>query len=130
MSGLPCGRRTEKASKGCFANKPHRYGRQMARVVATHYEEVVMDWVGPGNVQLNKVLRTLIEETEWMLDLDAGRRARTVLRIDAGGGSFNDVNWLLSRGYQLHRKVNLPPFCRQRDKTTFGPHAASFACAR
>ena len=73
MTGLPCGRRAEKASKGYFANKPHRYGRQMARVVATHYEEVVLDWVGPGNVQLNKVLRPLIEETEWMLDLDAGR---------------------------------------------------------
>jgi len=72
MTGLPCGRQAERASKGYFANKPHRYGRQMARVVATHYEEVVMDWVGPGNVQLNKVLRPLIEETEWMLDLDAG----------------------------------------------------------
>ena len=23
-----------------------------------------------------------------------------------------------------------PPFCRHRDKPTFGPHAASFACAR
>ena len=104
MTGLPCGRRAEKASKGYFANKPHRYGRQLARVVATHYEEVVLDWVGPGNVQLNKVLRPLIEETEWMLDLDAGRRARTVLRIDAGGGGINDVNWLLSRGYHIHSK--------------------------
>jgi hypothetical protein len=104
MSGLPCGRLAERASKGYFANKPHRYGRQMARVVATHYEEIVLDWVGPGNVQLNKVLRPLIEETEWMLELDHARRARTVLRIDAGGGSFNDVNWLLKRGYQIHSK--------------------------
>jgi hypothetical protein len=104
MTGLPCGRQAEKASKGYFANKPHRYGRQMARVVATHYEEVVIDWVGPGNVQLNKVLRPLIEETEWMLDLDVGKRARTVLRIDAGGGGINDVNWLLKRGYHIHSK--------------------------
>jgi hypothetical protein len=104
MTGLPCGRQAEKASKGYFANKPHRYGRQMARVVATHYEEVVVDWVGPGNVQLNKVLRPLVEETEWMLDLDAAKRARTVLRIDAGGGGINDVNWLLSRGYHIHSK--------------------------
>jgi hypothetical protein len=70
MTGLPCGRRAEKASKGYFANQPGRHGRQMARVVATHYrvvathyEEVVLDWVGPGNVQLDKVLRPLIEET-------------------------------------------------------------------
>jgi len=104
MTGLPCGRRAERASKGYFANKPGRYGRQMARVVATHYEEVVLDWVGPGNVQLNRCLRPLVEEAEWMLDLDAAKRARTVLRIDAGGGSINDVNWLLSRGYQIHSK--------------------------
>jgi hypothetical protein len=104
MTGLPCGRRAEKAGKGYFANQPGRYGRQMARVVATRYEVVVLDWVGPGNVQLNKVLRPLVEETEWMLDLDAGKRARTVLRIDAGGGSINDVNWLLRRGYQIHSK--------------------------
>jgi hypothetical protein len=104
MTGLPCGRQAERASKGYFANKPGRYGRQMARVVATRYEEVVTDWVGPGNVQLNKVLRPLIEETEWTLDLDAAKRTRTVLRIDAGGGSINDVNWLLRRGYQIHSK--------------------------
>lgn len=104
MTGLPCGRRAERASKGYFANKPGRYGRQMARVVATHYEEIIMDWVGPGNVQLNGCLRPLVEEAEWMLDLDAAKRARTVLRVDAGGGSINDVNWLLRRGYQIHSK--------------------------
>jgi hypothetical protein len=102
MTGLPCGRRAEKASKGYFANKPHRYGRQMARVIASHYEEIVADCVLPGNVQLNKVLRPLIEEAEMTLDLDCHKRRRTVLRIDAGGGSLNDVNWLLKRGYQIH----------------------------
>jgi hypothetical protein len=34
MTGLPCGRWAKKASKGYFANKPHRYGRQMAIVMA------------------------------------------------------------------------------------------------
>ncbi len=104
MTGLPCGRQAEKASKGYFANHPHRYGRQMARVVATHYEEIISDCVLPGNVQLNKALRPLIEETEATLDLDRTKRSRTVLRIDAGGGSLHDVNWLLKRGYQIHSK--------------------------
>jgi hypothetical protein len=104
MTGLPCGRLSEKASKGYFANRPHRYGRQMARVIAAHYEEIISDCVLPGNVQLNKVLRPLIEETEMTLDLDREKRSRTVLRIDAGGGSLNDVNWLLKRGYQIHCK--------------------------
>lgn len=102
MTGLPCGRQAEKASKGYFANKPHRYGRQMARVIAAHYEEIISDCVLPGNVQLNKVLRPLVEEMEVTLDLDRQKRSRTVLRIDAGGGSLNDVNWLLRRGYQIH----------------------------
>jgi hypothetical protein len=104
MTGLPCGRKAEKASKGYFANKPHRYGRQMARVIAAHYEEIIADCVLPGNVQLNRVLRPLIEETEVTLDLDREKRSCTVLRIDAGGGSLNDVNWLLKRGYQIHSK--------------------------
>ena len=104
MTGLPYGHRAERASKGYFANRPGRHGRQLARVVATHYEEIIMDWVGPGNVQLNRCLRPLVEETEWMLDLDAAKRARTVLRIDAGGGGINDVNWLLKRGYYIHSK--------------------------
>jgi hypothetical protein len=104
MTGLPCGRLSEKASKGYFANRPHCYGRQMARVIASHYEEIISDCVLPGNVQLNKVLRPLIEEMEVTLDLDREKRSRTVLRIDAGGGSLNDVNWLLKRGYQIHCK--------------------------
>ena len=104
VTGLPCGRLSEKASKGYFANKPHRYGRQMARVIAAHYEEIISDCVLPGNVQLNRVLRPLIEEVEVTLDLDREKRSRTVLRIDAGGGSLNDVNWLLRRGYQIHSK--------------------------
>jgi hypothetical protein len=104
MTGLPCGRLSEKASKGYFANKPHCYGRQMARVIASHYEEIISDCVLPGNVQLNKVLRPLVEEMEVTLDLDRDKRSRTVLRIDAGGGSLNDVNWLLRRGYQMHSK--------------------------
>ena len=104
LTGVPCGRQAEKASKGYFANHPHRYGRQMARVVATHYEEIISDCVLPGNVQLNKVLRPLIEETEVTLDLDRAKRSHTVLRIDAGGGSLADVNWLLQRGYQIHSK--------------------------
>lgn len=104
MTGLPCGHQAERASKGYFANRPHRYGRQMARVVATRYEEIIADCVLPSNVQLNKVLRPLIEETEMTLDLDRAKRSRTVLRIDAGGGSLHGVNWLLKRGYQIHSK--------------------------
>jgi hypothetical protein len=33
-----------------------------------------------------------------------GKRQRTILRIDSGGGSVGDINWVLARGYQLHGK--------------------------
>jgi hypothetical protein len=35
------------------------------------------------------------------LDLDQERRARTIVRLDSGGGSVQDHNWLLAQGYQL-----------------------------
>jgi hypothetical protein len=92
------------AHQSYFANKPHRYGRQLARVFASHYEEIVSDCVLPGNLQLNKVLRPLMEEAEMTLDLDYYKRSRTVLRIDGGGGSLDNINWLLKRGYQIHSK--------------------------
>jgi hypothetical protein len=39
-----------------------------------------------------------------VLELDDAKRRRTVLLIDAGGGTVEHVNWLLERGYQLHCK--------------------------
>ena len=32
------------------------------------------------------------------------KRARTIVRIDAGGGSVGEINWLLARGYAVHAK--------------------------
>jgi hypothetical protein len=104
LSGLPCGKKAEQATKGYFSQPRARYGRQLGRVVAAHYEEVVVDQVSPGNVQLTTTLPQLVEEAEQTLLLDEARRKRTVLRIDAGGGSMNGINWLLRRGYQVHCK--------------------------
>jgi hypothetical protein len=73
-------------------------------VVAAHYEEVVVDQVYPGNVQLSTTLPHLVEEAEQTLGLNEARRERTVWRIDAGGGSMNGINWLLRRGYHIHCK--------------------------
>lgn len=44
------------------------------------------------------------------MDLDAAKRARTIIRVDAGGGSLGDINWLLQRGYQIQGK----DYSRQR----------------
>jgi hypothetical protein len=45
-----------------------------------------------------------VEAAEKTLGLDERKRRRTLLRIDAGGGSVGDINWLLARGYHIHGK--------------------------
>jgi Transposase DDE domain group 1 len=104
MTGLPCSKRAEFAAKGYFSTKGIRYGRQLGRVVATHYQEIVTDRLYGGGVQLAKALRQLVMSAEQTLELNTYRRSRTILRMDAGGGSIDEVNWLLARGYQLHGK--------------------------
>lgn len=94
MRGLPCSKRAELSAKGYFSTKGIRYGRQLGRVVGTHYREIVTDRLYPGNVQLSKSLRRLVALAEQTLDLDEYRRSRTILRIDAGGGTLDEVKWL------------------------------------
>ena len=104
MSGLPCGPKAAFATKGYFAGQYHRRGRQLGRVLATAYEEVVVDRLFAGNVQLIKALQPLVAAAETTLKLDAAKRARTIIRIDAGGGTLDDLNWLLARGYEIIAK--------------------------
>ena len=104
MSGMPCGKKAAFASKGYFAKQRHRRGRQLGRVLATRYEEVVLDRLFDGTTQLPKALQPLMQATEQTLELDQRKRQATLVRIDAGGGSLDDVNWLLARGYQVHCK--------------------------
>ncbi len=101
MSGLPCGPKAAFATRGYFAGQYHRRGRQLGRVLATQYEEVVVDRLFAGNVQLIKALQPLVEAAEATLELDAYKRARTIIRVDAGAGTQDDINWLLSRGYEV-----------------------------
>lgn len=104
MSGMPCGPKAAFATKGYFAKQRNRRGRQLGRVLASRYEEVVVDRLFPGTTQLTAALQPLIEAAEQTLQLDQAKRRRTIVRLDSGGGSLDDVNWLLSRDYQVHGK--------------------------
>jgi hypothetical protein len=104
LTGMPCGKRAEMALEGYFSQEHARYGRQMGRVTAARYDEVVVDRLYPGNLQLRTTMPHLVEAMEKTLSLDEAQRRRTVLRIDAGGGSMNGINWLLERGYHVHCK--------------------------
>jgi hypothetical protein len=103
-SGLPAGKKAELCTKGYFARQRNRRGRQLARVTAARYDEVVVDQVYAGKIQLTTALQPLILAAEDVLGLDTPKRFRTLWRIDAGGGSEDDVNWVLARDYHLLTK--------------------------
>src|SRR5216683_4812482 len=104
MSGLPCGPKAAFATKGYFAKQRNRRGRQLGRVLASHYGEIVVDRLFDGKTQLTRALQPLLLAAEETLQLDEDKRHQTIVRVDAGGGSLGDVNWLLARGYLVHGK--------------------------
>lgn len=104
MTGRPCGKKAKFASKGYFAKQRNRRGRQEGYVIGTWYEEIVVERLFDGKTQLNSALRPLIEAAETTLELDEAKRKRTIVRIDSGGGSVDDINWLLNKEYQVHAK--------------------------
>jgi hypothetical protein len=104
MSGRPCGRKAALASKGYFAKQRNRRGRQEGYLIGTWYEELIVERIYEGTTQLNRALRPLVEAAESCLELDEAKRKRTILRIDSGGGSVEDIHWALERGYRVHIK--------------------------
>jgi hypothetical protein len=103
-TGRPCGRKATFATKGYFARRPNCRGRQEGYVSASLYEEIVVKRLYSGSTQLTTALQPLVEAAEHVLEMSLEKRQQTVLRIDSGGGSTDDVNWMLERGYLVHSK--------------------------
>ena len=99
LSAMLAGKQAEGATKGYFSGHKNRRGRQLGRVVCSLYNEIVCEKLYPGTVQLEKNLPELIEMAEKVLDLDENRRKRTILRVDAGGGTDTNINFFLERHY-------------------------------
>ena len=106
MTGQPCGPKAAFATKGYFAGARNRRGRQRGRVLATRYNEIIVERVYDGKVQLTKALQPLIQATAQTLAINQApqKRARTLVRVDSGGGCQDDVNWLLNQGYLVLTK--------------------------
>jgi len=106
MTGLPTGRQGEGATKGYFSGKKGQRGRQLGRVLATLYDEIVTGRLYTGKIQLTRCLRQLVAAADKILALDRDKRQQTLIRVDGGGGKDADINWLLARGYHVLTKVN------------------------
>src|SRR5713226_1846012 len=73
MSGLPCGRHPRPLPGiGCFAKQRNRRGRQLGRVLASRYGEIVVDRLFEGKTQLTRALQPLLLAAEETLQLDEG----------------------------------------------------------
>ena len=105
ITGMPAGRQGEGVSKGFFSGQRNRRGRQLGRVLASLYDEIVVECLYPGKTQLERSLQALVSAAEAVLELDHRRRQRTILRCDGGGGRDEDINWLLERDYLVLVKV-------------------------
>ena len=105
MTGMPAGRQGEGVTKGFFAGKKNRRGRQLGRVTATLYDEIVVDRLYQGKTQLERSLQELVTSAEQVLALNQGRRRCTIIRSDGGGGRDADINWLLKRHFLIMVKV-------------------------
>lgn len=104
LTGMPCGKHAEKSCKGYFSQPRVRRGRQMGRVLASQYGEVVVDELYPGNTNLLPALPGLIEQAEQVLNLIPWKRKHTIIRLDAGGGTVSALNALLAQGYAIVSK--------------------------
>jgi hypothetical protein len=105
LTGLLAGAQAEGATKGYFSGAKNARGRQLGRVLASHYDEIVCEQLYDGKVQLEKCLIGLIQMTEEVLDLNENRRKSTILRVDGGGGTDGNIDWALLRDYFWMSKV-------------------------
>jgi hypothetical protein len=76
------------------------------RVLATHYDEIVVDRLYEDKCQLDASLGELVTLAEQALALTETQRKRTILRIDGGGSDDKNINALLARDYHLLSKIH------------------------
>lgn len=108
LTGLPCSKDYEAATPGYFADcPPGTTGRQLLRFSAAAYNEIIYEEVFPGNTGSSNLtnFRQVLAATFAVLGVDPSLKSRVLLRLDAGFGTAEIVNYLLEEGYQFVVKV-------------------------
>jgi Transposase DDE domain group 1 len=105
LTGMIAGKTAEGSEKGYFSGERNGRGRQVGRVYASQYDEIVNEQLYPGKVQLEASLLELVELAEHVLDSEENCRKRTIMRVDGGGGTDKNIDQLLLDFYWLLIKV-------------------------
>ena len=101
LSGKLAGAKAEGSTKGYFPGARNGRGRQLVRILASQYDEIVCQWMVPGNTNSSVVLKEAVGRAQAVLELTAEQRRRTLIRADAGFGTDENIEWLLGEGYQV-----------------------------
>ena len=101
LTGLRASNKAEHSTKGYFSGERNATGRQLVRASAPLYGEVPFCKLHPGNTTSSEVLKGTVGEIERVLKSTPEKRSRTLVRLDGGFGTDENVEWLCSRGYQF-----------------------------
>ena len=71
------------------------------RVSAPSYGEIIFSKLHPGNTNSCEVLKQTMNEVERVLGSSPHKRQRTLIRLDGGFGTDENIEWLCSCGYQF-----------------------------
>jgi hypothetical protein len=104
LTGMPASKQAEGSTKGYFSGQRNTRGRQLVRIGATDYREVVASLLYPGSQTSLASLCPAVLTLERVLYLNNQRRRGTLLRLDGGFGDDENLSWVLSRHYQLIAK--------------------------
>ncbi len=104
LTGLRASKRAEHSTKGYFSGERNATGRQLVKASAPGYGEVIFSELRPGNTNSCEVLKQTLGEVERVLKSSPEKRGRTLVRLDGGFGTEENIEWLCSRGYQFVAK--------------------------
>ena len=117
LTGLCAGRLGEGVTKGYFPHRKNARGRQLGRVIASHYDEIIAERLFIGKRQLETSLWELVDAATQTLKLSVKQRKNTLFRIDGGGGSETNINALLRGHFQILLKIHNWQRARKLAKT-------------
>ncbi len=101
LTGLRASKRAELSTKGYFSGERNATGRQLVRVSTPTYGEVLFEKLYAGNTNSCEVLKETLEEVERILGSERAHRERTLLRLDGGFGTEENIERWCSRGYHF-----------------------------